>query len=89
MTLQNKILLFNTGLFTVVTLVAAFSTDTFPGNGFSLMLAVIACGAAAASLGLGLLLLLRADKRPAWGFLRSGLFFGLVGAVAYFLLHQY
>jgi hypothetical protein len=41
MTLQNKILLINAGLATAVVTAAAFATDTFPGNGFFLMLAFI------------------------------------------------
>lgn len=89
MTLQNKVLLINTGLLAAVTFFFAWTTDTFPGNGFFLMLGVIAFAGAAAALGLGLLLLLRADKRPARGFIWSGLLFGVLGAVAFFLLRSY
>ncbi len=89
MTLPVRILLFNTALLLAITLAATFATDTFPGNGFFLMFGFIAFAATAAALGLGLLLLLRADKRPARGFLWSGFFFALLGAVAYWLLGNY
>jgi uncharacterized membrane protein YozB (DUF420 family) len=89
MTLQNKILLLNTALAAVVITVFAFMTDTFPGNGFFLMLAFIAAAGAAGCILLGLLLLFRKDKRAASGYLISGFIFLLISLVSYFLLKQY
>jgi hypothetical protein len=89
MTLQNKILLINTALAAVVITVFAFATDTFPGNGFFLMLAFIALAGGAGCFLLGLLLLLRKDKRAAKGYLFSGLLFLLIGLVSYLFLQQY
>lgn len=89
MTLQNKILLINTALAAVVTTIFAFATDTFPGNGFFLMLSFITLAGGAGCVLLGLLLLLRKDKRAAKGYLFSGLIFLLVGFVSYFFLKQY
>jgi hypothetical protein len=89
MTLQNKILLINTALAAVVTIASAFATDTFPGNGFFLMLAFITGAGGAGCIVLGLLLLLRKDKRAAKGYLISGLIFLLISLVSYFFLKQY
>ncbi|HOZ79639.1 MAG TPA: hypothetical protein PLY34_16705 [Ferruginibacter sp.] len=89
MSLQTKIILINIVLAVAVTLGFAFATDTFPGNGFFLMLAFITgCGGAGCVL-LGLLLLLRKDKSAAKGYLVSGLLFLLISAVSYFFLQQY
>ncbi len=89
MALQTKILLVNIFLAVAVTLGFAFFTDTFPGNGFFLMLSVIAGFGAAGCIGLGLLLLLRKDKRAAKGYLLSGLLFSAVSAASYFFLYPY
>ena len=89
MTLQNKILLINTALAAVVTAVFAFATDTFPGNGFFLMLAFITVAGGAGCMLLGLLLLLRKDKRAAKGYLTSGVIFLLFGLLSYFFLKRY
>jgi cyanate permease len=89
MSLKTKILLLNLVLATAVTLGFAFATDTFPGNGFFLMLAFITgCGGAGCIL-LGLLLLLRKDKTAAKAYLISGFLFLLISIVSYFLLKQY
>jgi hypothetical protein len=64
-------------------------TDTFPGNGFFLMLAFITSAGGAGCIALGLLLLLRKDKRAAKGYLTSGAIFLLIGLVSYFFLRQY
>jgi ABC-type tungstate transport system substrate-binding protein len=89
MSLQTKIIVINIVLAIAVTLGFAFATDTFPGNGFFLMLAFIAaCGGAGCVL-LGLLLLLRKDKSAAKGYLTSGLLFLAVSAASYFFLQQY
>ena len=89
MSLQTKIILINIVLAVAVTLGFAFATDTFPGNGFFLMLAFITgCGGAGCVL-LGLLLLLRKDKSAAKGYLVSGLLFLLISVVSYFFLQQY
>jgi hypothetical protein len=89
MTLQNKILLINTALAAIVTTVFAFMTDTFPGNGFFLMLSFITVAGGAGCILLGLLLLLRKDKRAAKGYLISGVFFLLISLMSYFFLKQY
>ena len=89
MSLQTKIILINIVLAVAVTLGFAFATDTFPGNGFFLMLAFITgCGGEGCVL-LGLLLLLRKDKSAAKGYLVCGLLFLLISAVSYFFLQQY
>jgi hypothetical protein len=89
MTLQNKILLINAGLATAVVTAAAFATDTFPGNGFFLMLAFITVAGGLGSLALGLLLLLRKDKRPAKGYLITSALLILISLSSYFFLQQY
>jgi len=89
MSLQTKIILINIVLAVAVTLGFAFATDTFPGNGFFLMLAFITGGGGAGCVLLGLLLLLRKDKRAARAFLISGFLFLLISAVSYFFLQQY
>lgn len=89
MSVQTKIILINIVLAVAVTFGFAFATDTFPGNGFFLMLAFItACGGAGCVL-LGLLLMLRKDKSAAKAYLISGLLFLAVSAVSYFFLQQY
>ncbi len=89
MSLQTKIILLNIVLAVAVTLGFSFATDTFPGNGFFLMLAFITgCGGAGCVL-LGLLLLFRKDKSAAKAYLISGLLFLAVSAVSYFILQQY
>jgi len=89
MSLQTKIILINIVLAVAVTFGFAFATDTFPGNGFFLMLAFITGCGGAGSVLLGLLLLLRKDKRAAKGYLFSGVLFLAIGAASYFLLQQY
>ncbi len=89
MLLLRKILLINTGLLGAATLGAAFATDTFPGNGFFLMLGFITFVAAAGSLILGLLLLPVKDRRYAQAFLLTAAIFGVLGVVSFFLLNRY
>lgn len=89
MTLQSKILLINTALAAVVTTVFAFMTDTFPGNGFFLMLSFITVAGGAGCILLGLLLLLKKDKRAAKGYFISAVLLALIGLASYFLLKQY
>lgn len=89
MTLQRKILLINICLAASVIIGAAFVTDTFPGNGFFLMLAAITVAGGIGSLGLGLLLLLRKDKRAAHAYLITALLLLVIGLCSYFFLQQY
>ena len=89
MSLTTKILLINIVLAAAVTFGFAFATDTFPGNGFFLMLAFITGCGGAGCIGLGILLLLRKDKTAAKAYMLSGIIFLLIGAVSYFLLQQY
>ena len=89
MTLQSKILLINTALAAVVITVFAFMTDTFPGNGFFLMLAFITGAGGACCIALGLLLLFKKDKRAAKAYLISGVLFLVIALVSYFFLKQY
>ena len=89
MTLQSKILMINVLLAAAVTTALAFATDTFPGNGFFLMLAFIAMAGAAGSLLLGVLLLLRKDKRAAKGYLFTALLLAAISLCSYFFLKQY
>ena len=89
MTLQNKIILINTALAAVVITVFAFMTDTFPGNGFFLMLSFITVAGGAGCIALGLLLLFKKDKRAAKGYLISAVLLALIGLVSYFFLKQY
>lgn len=89
MTLQNKILLLNACLTAAVITTFAFATDTFPGNGFFLMLAFITIAGAIGAFVLGLLLLLKKDKTVARAYLISAFFLLLTGLASYFFLSQY
>ena len=89
MTLQNKILLINAVLATVVITAFAIATDTFLGNGFFLMISFITGAGGAGCILLGLLLLLKKDKRAAKGYLISGVLFLLIALVSYFFLKRY
>lgn len=89
MTLQNKILSLNTCLTAAVITAFAFATDTFPGNGFFLMLAFITIAGGAGAVILGLLLLLKKDKRMAKAYFISALFLLLIGSASYFFLQHY
>lgn len=89
MTLQNKILLLNVCLTAAVTTAFAFATDTFPGNGFFLMLAFITMAGSIGAVALALLLLLRKDKRAAKGYFASAALLLLMGLLSYFFLQQY
>lgn len=89
MSLTTKILLINIVLAVAVTTGFAFATDTFPGNGFFLMLAFITGCGGAGCIVLGLLLLLRKDKSAAKGYLLSGIIFLLISVISYFALQQY
>jgi len=89
MTIQNKVILRNFILATLVTAVLAFKTDTFPGNGFFYMLGVIGAGAGLGALGLGVILLLTKYKAAAKGYLISAGLLILTGLISFFLLNQY
>ena len=89
MTLQTKIITSNAILAILVTVVLAFKTDTFPGNGFFFMAGAIGIAGGLGFLGLGALLLLRKDKAAAKGYLISALILLLIGLIFYFLLNKY
>ena len=89
MTLQSKIFLSNTVLAVAVVTAFAVATDTFPGNGFFLMLAFITATGGAGCIAIGLLLLSRKNKRAAKAYLISGILFLVIALVSYFFLKQY
>lgn len=89
MTLQSKILLVNICLAVAVVTAAAFATDTFPGNGFFLMLSVITSAGGVGSLGLGLLLLFRKDKSAARAYLITAALLIVIGLCSFFFLQKY
>jgi hypothetical protein len=90
MALQKKIFLINLLLAIGAVTGFAFATDTFPGNGFFLMVSFITFfGGVGCALIALLLLLLKKDKGAVRGYLTSSLFFFILSAVSYFLLQQY
>ncbi len=89
MTLQYKILASNAAFTLVVTLVLAFITDTFPGNGFFAMFGLVDIVVGLSCLGLGLMWLLRKDKRFSGGYLTSSVILLLVGLVCFMYTGQY
>ena len=89
MKLQNKVLLISFSIAVLITLVIAFATDSWPGNGFCLMAGLTGMCGGAGYIGLGVLLLLLKDKRYAKGFLLSGAILLLVGFILFKFLPQY
>ncbi len=89
MALQSKILLINIILAAAAVIGFAFATDTFPGNGFFLMLAFITAAGGAGCIGVGLLLFFRKDKRAAKAYLLSGIIFLMIALASYFFLRKY
>ncbi len=90
MPLQKKIFLINLLLAIGAVTGFAFATDTFPGNGFFLMVSFITFfGAVGCALIALLLLLLKKDKAVVRGYLMSSLLFFVISAAGYFLLQQY
>jgi len=89
MTLQSKIFLSNAVLAAAVITAFAVATDTFPGNGFFLMLAFITATGGAGCVALALLLSFRTDKRATKVYLISGIIFLVIALVSYFFLKQY
>lgn len=89
MSLQGKILLINIILAVAAIMGFAFATDTFPGNGFFLMVAFITGCGGIGCLILALLLLLKKDKGFAKAYAISGILFLILSATSFFLLQQY
>lgn len=89
MTLQNKLLVLNACLTAAVVTAFAFATDTFPGNGFFLMLAFITIAGGVGASALGFLLLARKYKKAANAYFITALFLLLTGLASYLFLQQY
>ena len=89
MKLQNKVLLISFGIAVLITLVIAFATDSWPGNGFCLMAGLTGMFGGAGYLGLGLLLLLLKDKRYAKGLLLCAVILALLGFLLFKFFPQY
>lgn len=89
MKLQNKIILICLGIAVLVTLVIAFATDSWWGNGFCLMAGLAGMCGGAGYAGLGALLLLLKDKRYGKAVLLAGVVLLLAGFVLFKFLPQY
>ncbi len=89
MKLQIKILLLNIIIGILLTGIAAYATDTFPGNGFFLMVGVIWMAGGLFLLSSGLFLRIFKDKRFSSGFFFSGSLLFAFGLISFFLLDQY
>ncbi len=89
MGLQKKIFFINMALAIVAIVGFAFATDTFPGNGFFLMISFITFFGGFGSVIVGLLLLFRKDKSAAKGYLATSILLFAISAVSYFFLQQY
>jgi len=87
--LQNKVLLIGFGIAVLIILIAAFATDSWPGNGFCLLAGITGMFGAAGYLVLGLLLLILKDKRYAKGLLLCAAILMLVGFILCQFFPQY
>ena len=89
MKLQNKVLLISFGIAVLITLIIAFATDSWPGNGFCLMAGLTGMFGGSGYLALGLLLLVLKDKSYAKGLLLCAVVIALLGFILFKFLPQY
>jgi hypothetical protein len=87
--LQNKVLLISFGVAVLITLVIAFATDSWPGNGFCLLAGLTGIFGAAGYLGLSLLLLFLKDKSYSKGLALCSVILFLLGFILFKFLPQY
>jgi len=89
MKVQNKVILICIAIALLIILGAAYFTDSWPGNGFFLMAGVIGMAGGAGYLLLGLILLLKKDKRYAYGLFTSAVVLIVLGFIVFNYLPQY
>ena len=89
MKLQNKVLLISFSIAVLITLIIAFATDSWPGNGFCLMAGLTGMFGGIGYLALGLLLIVLKDKRYAKGLLLCAVILALLGFLLFKFLPQY
>ena len=83
MKLQNKVLLISIGIAVLITLIIAFATDSWPGNGFCLMAGLTGMFGAAGYTGLSMILLLLKDKSYSKGLLICAIVIGALGFILF------
>jgi hypothetical protein len=89
MKLQKKILLISAGIAVLITLIIAFATDSWLGNGFCLMAGLTGMFGAAGYTGLGIILLLLKDKSYSKGLFFCAIIIGVLGFILFKFFPQY
>ena len=81
--LQNKILLISFAVALVITVVLAYATDSWPGNGFCLLAGLTGMVGGACYIVLGLLMLLLKNKNYTRGLIMCGVLIAAIGFVLF------
>lgn len=89
MKVKTRVIFISITVALLIILGAAYFTDSWPGNGFFLMAGVIGMAGGAGYLLLGLILLLKKDKRYAYGFFTSAAVLLVLGFIVFKYLPQY